>query len=75
MAPRHSKGARPEISARHYDLKMPGASGLDVLRETKQADATIPVILFDRVWVGGGSRSGDEGRAYDFLQKPWTWTI
>jgi len=31
--------------ARHYDLKMPGASGLDVLRETNQADATIPVIL------------------------------
>jgi CheY-like chemotaxis protein len=27
------------------DLKMPGASGLDVLRESKQADSTIPVIL------------------------------
>ena len=27
------------------DLKMPGASGLEVLRESKQADSTIPVIL------------------------------
>src|SRR6267378_3911363 len=39
-----------KIRARRYllvitDLKMPGASGLDVLRETKQADAAIPVLL------------------------------
>src|SRR5438552_3859076 len=39
-----------KLRARRYqlvlsDLKMPGASGLDVLRESKQADATIPVIL------------------------------
>jgi len=27
------------------DLKMPGASGWKVLRESKQADSTIPVIL------------------------------
>src|ERR1700686_814435 len=39
-----------KIRARRYllvltDLKLPGASGLDVLRETKQADAAIPVLL------------------------------
>src|SRR3979411_1034882 len=39
-----------KVRARRYlmvitDLKMPGASGLDVLRETKQADAAIPVLL------------------------------
>src|SRR5438034_11297831 len=39
-----------KIRARRYllvitDLKMPGASGLEVLRETKQADAAIPVLL------------------------------
>ena len=39
-----------KVRARRYllvitDLKMPGASGLDVLRESKNADATIPVIL------------------------------
>src|ERR1700730_15505869 len=39
-----------KVRARRYmlvltDLKLPGCSGLDVLRETKQADPTIPVIL------------------------------
>jgi DNA-binding response OmpR family regulator len=39
-----------KVRARRYllvitDLKMPGASGLDVLRETKQADSTVPVLL------------------------------
>src|SRR6266851_2048737 len=39
-----------KIRSRRYtvvltDLKLPGCSGLEVLRETKQADPTIPVIL------------------------------
>src|SRR5262249_57117428 len=39
-----------KVRSRRYllvvtDLKMPGASGLDVLRETKAADSTIPVII------------------------------
>ena len=39
-----------KIRARRYllvltDLKLPGKSGLDVLRESKQADPTVPVIL------------------------------
>src|SRR5713226_9534367 len=39
-----------KIRARRYlliltDLKLPGRSGIEVLRESKQADPTIPVIL------------------------------
>src|SRR5580700_8340939 len=39
-----------KVRARRYlmvitDLKMPGASGLDVFRESKQADPTIPMLL------------------------------
>src|ERR1700688_4174304 len=39
-----------KVRARRYvlvltDLKLPGCSGIEVLRETKQADPTIPVIL------------------------------
>ena len=39
-----------KLRARRYlliltDLKLPGCSGLDVLRESKQADPTIPVLL------------------------------
>src|ERR1700741_5506645 len=49
-----------KVRARRYllvitDLKMPGASGIDVLRATKQADSTIPVIL--RSAVGSGAEA------------------
>ena len=64
-----------KVRARRYllvitDLKMPGASGLDVLRETKHADATIPVILLTAFGsVEEAVRAMKEG-AFDFLQKP-----
>src|SRR3977135_1322963 len=64
-----------KVRARRYllvitDLKMPGASGLDVLRETKQADATIPVILLPAVGAGEEAAGAMKDGAYDFLQKP-----
>jgi DNA-binding NtrC family response regulator len=64
-----------KVRARRYllvitDLKMPGASGLDVLRETKHADAAIPVILLTAFGsVEEAVRAMKEG-AFDFLQKP-----
>jgi two-component system nitrogen regulation response regulator GlnG len=33
------------------DLKLPGGSGLDVLREVKEADPDIPVILMTAQWI------------------------
>src|SRR6516225_4535912 len=64
-----------KIRARRYqlvltDLKMPGASGLDVLRETKQADATIPVILLTAFGSVEEAVSAMKEGAFDFLQKP-----
>src|SRR5580698_9765862 len=52
-----------KLRARRYltiltDLKLPGASGLEVLRASKSVDATIPVILL----TAYGS--------VDFIQKP-----
>ena len=52
------------------DLKMPGASGLDVLRETKQADATIPVILMTAFGSVEEAVTAMKEGAFDFLQKP-----
>ena len=52
------------------DLKMPGASGLDVLRETKQADATIPVLLLTAYGSVEEAVSAMKDGAFDFLQKP-----
>jgi DNA-binding NtrC family response regulator len=64
-----------KVRARRYlmvitDLKMPGASGLDVLRETKQADATIPVLLLTAFGSVEEAVSAMKDGAFDFLQKP-----
>ncbi len=64
-----------KVRARRYllvitDLKMPGASGLDVLRETKHADASIPVILLTAFGSVEEAVTAMKEGAYDFLQKP-----
>jgi DNA-binding NtrC family response regulator len=52
------------------DLKMPGASGLDVLRESKQSDSTIPVILLTAFGSVEEAVSAMKEGAFDFIQKP-----
>src|ERR1700694_3546240 len=64
-----------KVRARRYllvitDLKMPGASGLDVWRESKQADATIPVILLTAFGSVDEAVTAMKEGAFDFLQKP-----
>ncbi len=64
-----------KVRARRYllvitDLKMPGASGLDVLRETKQADATVPVLLLTAYGSVEEAVAAMKEGAFDFLQKP-----
>ncbi len=64
-----------KVRSRRYllvitDLKMPGASGLDVLRESKQADKTIPVILLTAFGSVEEAVSAMKDGAFDFLQKP-----
>jgi DNA-binding NtrC family response regulator len=64
-----------KVRARRYllvitDLKMPGASGLDVLRETKQADSAIPVILLTAFGSVEEAVTAMKEGAFDFLQKP-----
>jgi len=64
-----------KIRGRRYllilsDLKMPGASGLDVLREARQADATIPVILLTAFGSIEEAVTAMKEGAFDFLQKP-----
>jgi DNA-binding NtrC family response regulator len=64
-----------KVRARRYllvitDLKMPGASGLEVLRETKQADAATPVLLLTAYGSVEEAVSAMKDGAFDFLQKP-----
>src|SRR6202049_4112684 len=64
-----------KVRARRYllvltDLKLPGCSGLDVLRETKQADPTIPGILITAYGSVEEAVTAMKEGAYDFIQKP-----
>ena len=64
-----------KVRARRYllvitDLKMPGASGLDVLRAIKHADAAIPVILLTAFGSVEEAVTAMKEGAFDFLQKP-----
>src|SRR6202790_4674855 len=52
------------------DLKKPGAAGLDGLRETKHADANIPVILLTAFGSVEEAVTAMKEGAFDFLQKP-----
>src|SRR6266704_661222 len=52
------------------DLNMPGASGLDALPETNQADATIPVLLLTAYGSIDEAVTAMKEGAFDFLQKP-----
>jgi DNA-binding NtrC family response regulator len=64
-----------KIRARRYllvitDLKLPGASGLEVLRATKSADATIPVLVLTAFGSVEEAVTAMKDGAFDFLQKP-----
>lgn len=52
------------------DLKLPGSSGLDVLREARRADAMIPVILITAYGSVEEAVTAMKDGAFDFIQKP-----
>ena len=64
-----------KIRARRYlvvltDLKLPGKSGLEVLKESKQADPTVPVILITAFGSIEEAVTAMKDGAFDFIQKP-----
>lgn len=52
------------------DLKLPGGSGLDVLRQVKEADPDIPVILMTAYGSVEEAVTAMKEGAFDFIQKP-----
>jgi DNA-binding NtrC family response regulator len=63
------------VRARRYllvltDLKLPGLSGIDVLRAVKDADPEIPVILMTAYGSVEEAVTAMKEGAFDFLQKP-----
>ena len=64
-----------KVRSRRYllvlsDLKLPGASGLDVLREARRADPTLPVILVTAYGSVEEAVTAMKEGAFDFIQKP-----
>src|SRR6202158_1214565 len=52
------------------DLKLPGRSGIEILRESKQADPTVPVIIVTAFGSVEEAVSAMKEGAFDFIQKP-----
>ncbi len=64
-----------KIRARRYllvltDLKLPGRSGIEVLRESKQADPAVPVLLVTAYGSVEEAVTAMKEGAFDFIQKP-----
>jgi DNA-binding NtrC family response regulator len=64
-----------KVRSRRYlvvltDLKLPGSSGLDVLREARRADSMIPVILITAYGSVEEAVTAMKDGAFDFIQKP-----
>lgn len=54
------------------DLKMPGMSGIDLLREIKRISPRTPVVLLTAYGTVEGAVEAMKEGAFDFLQKPFT---
>ena len=52
------------------DLKLPGNSGLDVLREARRAEPTLPVIIMTAYGSVDEAVTAMKEGAFDFIQKP-----
>src|SRR6266481_9148624 len=64
-----------KVRSRRYqlvlsDLKLPGNSGLDVLREARRVEPTLPVILVTAFGSVEEAVTAMKDGAFDFLQKP-----
>jgi DNA-binding NtrC family response regulator len=64
-----------KVRSRRYqmvlsDLKLPGHSGIDVLREAKRAEPTLPVILVTAYGSVDEAVTAMKEGAFDFIQKP-----
>lgn len=64
-----------KVRSRRYlavltDLKLPGNSGIDVLREAKRVEPTLPVILMTAYGSVEEAVTAMKEGAFDFIQKP-----
>ena len=63
-----ARGGRPDVIL--LDLRLPDQSGLDVLKQLRQIDARIPVVLVTVVRSADAAIEAMRQGAYDYLLKP-----
>ncbi len=63
------KGERPRVLV--SDIRMPGASGLDLLRQVKQAHPDLPVIIMTAYSDLDSAVAAFQGGAFEYLPKPF----
>ena len=79
MAPRAFEAAEPALAALRRespdvlitDIRMPGASGLELLRLIRDARPQLPVIVMTAHSDLGSAVSAYEGGAFEYLPKPF----
>jgi two-component system nitrogen regulation response regulator GlnG len=79
MAPRAFDAAEPALDALDHeapdvlitDIRMPGQSGLELLRKVRDSRPTLPVIVMTAHSDLGSALSSYEGGAFEYLPKPF----
>ena len=79
MVPRAFDAAEPALAALRNDapdvlltdIRMPGSSGIDLLREVRAAHPTLPVIVMTAHSDLPSAVSAYEGGAFEYLPKPF----
>jgi two-component system, NtrC family, nitrogen regulation response regulator GlnG len=79
MTPRAFEAAEPALDALRRDtpdvlitdIRMPGASGLELLRRIRDARPALPVIVMTAHSDLGSAVSAYEGGAFEYLPKPF----
>src|SRR5262247_4915802 len=79
MAPRAFEAAEPALDALRRespdvlitDIRMPGASGLELLKKIRDARPALPVIVMTAHSDLGNAVSAYEGGAFEYLPKPF----
>src|ERR1041384_5427139 len=79
MAPRAFEAAEPALDALRRespdvlitDIRMPGQSGLELLKKIGAPRPALPVIVMTAPSDSGGAVSAYEGGAFEYLPKPF----
>src|SRR6476620_2329518 len=79
MAPRAFEAAEPALDALRRespdvlitDIRMPGQSGLELLKKIRDARPALPVIVMTAHSDLGSAVSAYEGGAFEYLPKPF----